>query len=527
MEGRIMPDIRTSDFGGIPYGNTAGRPTAATGKLYSNGELGRLELYTSTGWQNIVQETPGIVSVSSTLGAVGAVTLSISGTNFIPGAIASLIGTNGVEVQASSTTVNSIVSISASFTGLSYLNDPYDLKVTNPSNLFSLLSDAVNVNQTIIWQTAAGSLGSFEEQSSITLSALSATDPESATISYSLTSGSSLPAGLSLNSATGVISGTLPDTATDTTYTFSVNATDGVNVVSRAFSIVSTAQVSINYLVVAGGGAGGSNKSGGGGAGGLRSSVTATGGGGTLESALNISKNTNYTVTVGPGGAGASASNGGNGSNSVFASITSIGGGGGGHYDPPTIFPGNAGGSGGGGAGSDSNPGFSNGGSGTTNQGYAGGNSSFIDTSTAAGSGGGGAGQAGSNGGGTNGAAIGGKGGNGVAVSITGTSVTYAGGGGGGVRNGTAGAGGTGGGGAGDTGGVPTAGTANTGGGGGASGQSGAAGAAGGSGVVILRWLTSAGTISVGSGLTADATGTDGIYSYKRFTAGTGNVSWI
>jgi hypothetical protein len=50
--------------------------------------------------------------------------------------------------------------------------------------------------------------------------------------------------------------------------------------------------------------------------------------------------------------------------------------------------------------------------------------------------------------------------------------------------------------------------------------------AAGGSGVVVLRWLTSAGTISVGAGLTADATGTDGSYSYKRFTAGSGNVSF-
>jgi hypothetical protein len=37
----------------------------------------------------------------------------------------------------------------------------------------------------------------------------------------------------------------------------------------------------------------------------------------------------------------------------------------------------------------------------------------------------------------------------------------------------------------------------------------------GGSGVVILRYLTSQGTITVGAGLTADATGTDGSYSYK------------
>jgi hypothetical protein len=43
---------------------------------------------------------------------------------------------------------------------------------------------------------------------------------------------------------------------------------------------------------------------------------------------------------------------------------------------------------------------------------------------------------------------------------------------------------------------------------------------------VILRWLTADGSITVGAGLTADATGTDGSFSYKRFTAGTGNVSF-
>jgi hypothetical protein len=41
-----------------------------------------------------------------------------------------------------------------------------------------------------------------------------------------------------------------------------------------------------------------------------------------------------------------------------------------------------------------------------------------------------------------------------------------------------------------------------------------------------LRWLTSSSTISVGAGLTADSTGTDGSYSYKVFTAGSGNVSF-
>ena len=105
---------------------------------------------------------------------------------------------------------------------------------------------------------------------------------------------------------------------------------------------------------------------------------------------------------------------------------------------------------------------------------------------------GGGAGAGGANSpGGGNGAA----GGNGTASSISGSAVTYAGGGGGGTRafnSGTGGAGGAGGGGAGGgVGGTAVAGTANTGGGGGGHGFiDGQSAAAGGSGIVIIRYPT-------------------------------------
>lgn len=235
-----MGDIRTSQFGGIPFGNNASRPAGTIGQPYFNGEEKRLELYTSAGWQNIVSETPGVVSVSGNyLESVGSATFEITGTNFTPGAIASVIGTNGVEINATSTTVNSIVSASASFTGLVSANEPYDLKITNPSNLFGLLPDAIYVNNILTWQTAAGSLGTFGEQVNISVSATAIDD---STLSYSLASGSSLPSGVTLNSSTGVISGTLPSIATNTTYTFTINASDGLNpAVPRTFSIASVA----------------------------------------------------------------------------------------------------------------------------------------------------------------------------------------------------------------------------------------------------------------------------------------------
>ena len=235
--------------------------------------------------------------------------------------------------------------------------------------------------------------------------------------------------------------------------------------------------LSVDYLVVAGGGGGAAVAAGGGGGGGLRSTVTATGGGGSLESALSLTSNTNYTVTVGAGGAVAASSGtrGTSGANSVFSTITATGGGGGGTY---TVADGLTGGSGGGG-------GFSagTGGSGTTNQGYAGQNFVSGDSSSNfISGGGGGAGATGS----------GGTGGNGVATSISGSSVTYAGGGGGGVGfDISARSGGSGGGGTGSRRNTSngTSGTANTGGGGGAADLSnGQSGGSGGSGIVIIRY---------------------------------------
>jgi hypothetical protein len=255
-----------------------------------------------------------------------------------------------------------------------------------------------------------------------------------------------------------------------------------------------------NFLVVAGGAGGGEYWSGGGGgAGGLRSSVTNTGGGGTLESALFIDTNSTYLVTVGGGGAGAatggSGTKGANGSNSAFLSITSTGGGAGGLYDN---FNGNSGGSGGGGFYGGT------GGAGTANQGRAGGagaSSGFGNES--GGGGGGGAGTAGAAGA----YAQGGNGGDGVAVAITGSSVTYGGGGGGSVYTGTGGTGGSGGGanGVANGGGNGKNGTANTGGGASGTATSTLIGGNGGSGVVIISYpgttqQMAGGTVTVAGG---------------------------
>jgi hypothetical protein len=257
-------------------------------------------------------------------------------------------------------------------------------------------------------------------------------------------------------------------------------ATSGVN---EGTVSLSPEPYSVDFLVIAGGGGGsGGNHGGGAGAGGYRTSTQ------------SVLIGTAITVTVGDGGAGINTNvTSNNGSNSSISgsgltTITSAGGGGGGGIDANS-GTGASGGSGGGGSGNSS---------GATTTGGLG---NTPSTSPSQGNNGGGNGGFGSNkfvsGGGGGAGAVGqaaqsnsqaGNGGDGTASSITGSSVTRAGGGGGGGYSGaTGGSGGSGGGGAGGINADGTAGTANTGGGGGGgNGADPKTGGNGGKGVVIL-----------------------------------------
>jgi len=367
--------IRKSASSGIPSGLNSGRPASPSyGQLYSNGETARLEIYTqASGWQNIVQETPGVASATGIYNeSAGSGTFTISGTNFVSGAIAYAVGTNGVDYQATTTTYNSLVQLTATFTNLSPLYEPYDIKIVNPSNLFGLLPDAFYINNSPVWTTTSGSLGSVNAGDVVSKS-VAGTDSESQNLTYAISSGS-LPPGLSLNTSTGAITGTVSAISSDTTYTFNITISDGVNTIPRSFNIPVTA-ISIisggtvssdttyqyrtfsgsgdfvvlgksllaDVLVVAGGGGGGSGPGwtgpGGGGAGSIlyKSAISCLG---------------TYPVTVGGGGAARntnSFNNGANGGDSSFNAVTALGGGGGGNGITHTQGNGANGGSGGGG----------------------------------------------------------------------------------------------------------------------------------------------------------------------------------
>jgi hypothetical protein len=309
-------------------------------------------------------------------------------------------------------------------------------------------------------------------------------------------------------------------------------ATSGIQEGTDALSPI---PYTVDFLVVAGGGGGGTGADvpyartgGGGGAGGYRNSYSTetSGGGGSSESSLSFYAGTVYTITVGAGGANRTSLGqlGNNGNNSSISgsnitTITSTGGGGGGNGGTSGVA-GNSGGSGGGGGDGQSTG--ASGGSGTANQGYNGGNAN--QTNPADGSGGGGGASAnGATATGSN-PTSGGAGGNGLASSITGSSVTRAGGGaGGGVNTST---GGTGGGGNGASDSVTaTAGTANTGSGGGGGSDNALAplpSGAGGSGVVILRMPTANYSGTTTGSPTVSTSGSDTILVFNSSGTYTG-----
>jgi hypothetical protein len=456
------------------------------------------------------------MSVSATATDESAITYSLANGSSLP---------TGVTLNSSTGLISGTLPDVASNTTYTFTINASDGVNTVVPRTFSFIS-----NVSPVWVTSAGSLGSFDEQTSITLSALSATDI-SDTVTYALANGSTLPSGITLNSASGVISGTLPDIASETTYTFTINASDGFTTLPRTFSITSQIPrpATFDALIVAGGGEGGSGYyGGGGGAGGVRQ-----------LSAISLTS-AQAAISVGLGGTGSTFGNSGNnGGNSSIAILngttyTATGGGGGAGTEGHNAAgdQASAGGSGGGGSlYTNFNSGASgNAGSYSPVEGYAGGSGAgYPSTTTANGGagGGGGAGGAGESVPGASGRA--GAGGIGITSTITGSSVNYGGGGGGGVWTGSqesgAGAAYGGGRGAADANAAGTNGTANTGGGGGGTSFIGSGGD-GGSGVVIIAYPDTYRAITTIPETLTYTQPTRSGYRVYRFTSGSGTVTF-
>ena len=203
----------------VPIG-TQGQRVDNQGVLRFNSSNNLFEYYTGTEWKSI--DAPPIVNTVAIDGGSDVTSLSVNRTlsgNFslvIKGSLFSTAGTvtvvfeatSGTNITASSVTVNNAnqMTIAHPYSDFVNANEPYSVKVTNPSGLSASLADCIIVDSPVTFTNAAGSLGTIGDAGrGVTISA-GATDADGDTITYSITAGS-LPAGATLNTSTGGISG--------------------------------------------------------------------------------------------------------------------------------------------------------------------------------------------------------------------------------------------------------------------------------------------------------------------------------
>ena len=238
-------DVASSSGAGsmyVPTGSSAQRPgSPVVGYLRFNTDVGCLEQYTTQGWVGIASP-PAISSVTpSTYNGESGTAFTINGQAFDAGAVVKFISNSGTEYTAGAVTyVNNAQLTATTPQDFTVAQEPFDVKVINSTGLSFTLENCIDCGGSPTWVTASGTLATVEETFAVSTS-VSATDPDtSATIAYSVTSGS-LPSGVTLNSSTGAITGNAPNVGGDTTYTFTITATDNAgNTSARAFSIVIT-----------------------------------------------------------------------------------------------------------------------------------------------------------------------------------------------------------------------------------------------------------------------------------------------
>ena len=204
---------------GSGYTGSAG----ATGNAGSIGYTGSVGASGPTGAAGAGATSPSISAITypgddTATNPAGGQTITLTGTNFAAGA--------SVIINGNAASVVSVVSSTQiTFTAPANSAGSYIVYVVNSNGTTALAVPGIQYSGTPAWTTSAGSIGSERKSTSFSTTVSATGD---APITYAVTSGT-LPAGITLNSATGVISGTTPEVASDTTYSFTIRATDAQN----------------------------------------------------------------------------------------------------------------------------------------------------------------------------------------------------------------------------------------------------------------------------------------------------------
>ena len=216
----------------VPKGTTAQRPTTAVpGMLRYNTELDQYELYNEglSAWEKLGDQPPTISSVSpkSVETVAGTTQFTITGSGFEAGMTTRFVSTiDGTVVNRTSFIFDTINQIRIGFdnTNFNAAKEPYNLVITKSSGSSVTLANALYVDEAPVWTiTNNTNLANVFAQSTSTVNipVPTATDPEGDVVTYS---GSNFPTGLSINSTSGVISGSVPTANTQVEYTLTLNA---------------------------------------------------------------------------------------------------------------------------------------------------------------------------------------------------------------------------------------------------------------------------------------------------------------
>jgi hypothetical protein len=253
MTSRIKADTILPQSGTTLQLGNAGSTINVTGTLDGNGltglnadniSSGTLANARLSGQVVLTTDFPTYTSVSpTTIEPNTASDLTITGTNFVSVPVVELISGTGAILRADKVTFNSSTSLTANVNVATQADYFIRIENNNGQSVRSTNADLA-VSQAPSFTTAAGSLGTFDQGSAISVDVSATSD---SAVNITLVSGS-LPTGLSLGSTvsnTAAISGTESGSDTsDTAYNFTLRATDAESQTSdRAFSITISAGI--------------------------------------------------------------------------------------------------------------------------------------------------------------------------------------------------------------------------------------------------------------------------------------------